>query len=131
MEIEAKMCTKKQYPKQIIYGDIPSKANSYFIGVIDKHYTLIKSKVVKEYEQKFILQCSMRDSMITSFFSIDVDFYYKTNRKDLDGSFKAFFDCLQLCHVIKNDRQCIEIHARKLIDKANPRIEFTITEEDY
>lgn len=30
--------------------------------------------------------------------------------------------------VIKNDRDCIEIHARKMVDKANPRVEFAITE---
>ena len=29
---------------------------------------------------------------------------------------------------IKNDRQCMEINARKLIDKLNPRIEFIIEE---
>jgi Holliday junction resolvase RusA-like endonuclease len=37
-------------------------------------------------------------------------------------------DCLQQCNAIKNDRQCVEIHARKFVDKVKPRVEFTITE---
>jgi Holliday junction resolvase RusA-like endonuclease len=37
-------------------------------------------------------------------------------------------DCLQQCKAIKNDRYCVEIHGRKLINKADPRIEFTIEE---
>ena len=46
---------------------------------------------------------------------------------DLDNSLKIILDVLQKpCYVIDNDNQCAEIHARKLIDRANPRIEFTI-----
>ena len=47
---------------------------------------------------------------------------------DLDNAFKILLDCLQGCKTIKNDRQCVEIVARKLIDKENPRVEFTIEE---
>lgn len=59
-------------------------------------------------------------------FIIKIDCYFGSNRKDLDGCFKLLLDCLQLCNVIKNDRQCVEIHARKLVDKVDPRIEFVI-----
>jgi Holliday junction resolvase RusA-like endonuclease len=61
-------------------------------------------------------------------FKINVDVYFGSNRKDLDGCLKILFDCLQSCKAIKNDRQCVEISARKLIDKENPRVEFTIEE---
>ena len=70
----------------------------------------------------------MRNANIDKFFSIDLDAYFSSNRKDLDGCFKILLDCLQHCKAIKNDRLCVEIHARKLVDKEKPRVEFTITE---
>ena len=116
------------YQKQIIYGSIPSKSNSYKIVSLCGHGTLAKQKVLKEYEQNFYKQCSLRDKKIGGFFKIDVDVYFGNNRKDLDGSFKILLDCLQSCTAIINARQCVEIHARKLIDKINPRVEFVIEE---
>lgn len=112
---------------QTILGDIPSKANCYKIITIRGHGSLAKSKKLKDYEKSFFLQCSIRDALIEEFFKIDVNVYFGSNRKDLDGCFKILLDCLQQCRVIKNDRQCVEIHARKIIDKERPRVEFTIT----
>lgn len=112
--------------KFTIYGDIPCKSNSYKIITINGHASLAKKKVLKEYERKFYLQCTYRDIFITDFFSISVDIYYQNNRKDLDGSFKILLDCLQQCRVIKNDRQCTEIKARKFIDRNNPHIDVII-----
>lgn len=116
------------YQKQIIYGSIPSKSNSYKIVTLCGHGSFAKQKVLKDYEKDFYKQCSLRDKQISGFFKIDVDVYFANNRKDLDGSFKILLDCLQSCKAIINDRQCVEIHARKLIDKLNPRIEFIIEE---
>lgn len=117
-----------QYPKQVIYGDIPSKSNSYKIIATAGFHRLGKTKAVNEYEQKFFLQCSLRNAKITGRFRIDVDCFHSSDRKDLDNSFKLLLDCLQQCNAIKNDRQCVEIHARKFVDKVKPRVEFTITE---
>ena len=83
------------YQKQIIYGSIPSKSNSYKIVSLCGHCTIAKQKVLKEYEQNFYKQCSLRDKKIGGFFKIDVDVYFGNNRKDLDGSFKILLDCLQ------------------------------------
>ena len=119
---------EKVYPKQIIYGDIPSKSNSYKIIVAGGFYRLGKTKSVKDYEQRFFLQCSLRNAKINGYFKLDVDCFNSSNRKDLDNSFKLLLDCLQQCNAIKNDRNCVEIHARKMVDKENPRVEFTLTE---
>ena len=73
-----------QYPKQVIYGDIPSKSNSYKIIVTAGFHRLGKTKAVKEYEQKFFLQCSLRNAKITGRFRIDVDCFHSSDRKDLD-----------------------------------------------
>ncbi len=109
-----------------IIGDVPSKANSYKIITIGGHSSLSKTQNLKKYEKDFFLQCQHRNINITTFFTIDIDVYYQNNRKDLDGSFKILLDCLQQCKVIKNDRECVEIHARKLIDKNNPRVDIII-----
>ncbi|MBQ3966212.1 MAG: RusA family crossover junction endodeoxyribonuclease [Treponema sp.] len=111
-----------------ILGDVPSKANSYKVATIRGHGTLIKTKTVKDYEKSFFLQCQHRNANITGFFKIEIKTFFSSNRKDLDGCFKTLLDCLQQCNVIKNDRQCVEIHAYKYVDKENPRVEITITE---
>lgn len=117
-----------EYPKQIIYSQPPSKSNQYRIIILHGHGSLAKTKNIKEYEQNFYKQCSLRDKKIKGFFKLDVDVYFKNNRPDIDNSLKILLDCLQSCKAIINDRQCVEIHARKLIDKLNPRIEFIIEE---
>ena len=110
-----------------IYGQVPSKSNSYKIITISGHSSLAKTKALKDYERKFYLQCPLRGEEIAEPFAIDMDVYYNSNRPDLDNAFKIVLDCLQLCKAIKNDRYCYEIHARKLVDKVNPRIELSIT----
>lgn len=114
--------------KIIIRGNIPSKANCYRVITINGHGSLGKTQAIKDYEEKFLYQCPLRDRNIEKPFKLDVDVYYKSNQPDLDNCFKVLLDCLQTCRAIKNDRYCIEIHGRKLIDKADPRVEFTIEE---
>ena len=116
------------YQKQTIYGKLPSKSNAYRIVTLYGHGSLAKQKVLKEYEKSFYLQCSLRNAGIKGFFKITVDVYHENMRPDLDNGMKILLDCLQGCKAIQNDRQCVEIHARKLIDKNNPRVEFVIEE---
>lgn len=112
--------------KQVIRGKVPSKSNSYKIVTINGHSSLAKQKGLKEYEEAFFMQCGLRDEMITDMFKMYLDVYYENLRPDIDNSLKIILDCLQQCKAIKNDRQCVEVLVRKLIDKANPRIEFVI-----
>lgn len=113
---------------QRVFGKIPSKSNCYKIITIDGHSSMAKQSALKEYEKNFYLQNGLRGKNISSFFKLDVDVYYENMRPDLDNCFKVLLDCLQSDKTIKNDRYCVEIHARKLIDKRNPRIEFKIEE---
>lgn len=112
----------------IIYGNAPSKANQYKIITLGGHGSLAKTKALKEYEERFYLQCSYRNRNIQGFFELYVDVYFHSNQPDLDNSLKCLLDCLQGCKAIKNDRNCVKIVANKFIDKQNPRIEFTINE---
>lgn len=118
-----------EYPRQTIYGLPPSKSNSYRIITIHGHGSLAKTQVTKKYEESFFMQCGLRNANIDKRFKLTIDVYFSSDRPDLDNSCKVVLDMLQSCKVIKNDRLCSEIHARKLIDKENPRIEFEIVEQ--
>ena len=112
----------------VIYGHVPSKSSQYKIITIGGHSSLAKTKTMKEFEEKFYLQCSYRNRKIEGFFELYADVYFQSNQPDLDNSLKGLLDCLQGCKAIKNDRNCVKIVANKFIDKNNPRIEFTIVE---
>lgn len=116
------------YARQTIYGQPPSKSNSYKIITINGHAKLGKTEATKKYEQDFFMQCSLRKKGICKRFKLTVDVYFRSDLPDLDNSLKILLDSLQTCGAIKNDRLCAEIHARKLIDKVHPRIEFEIEE---
>lgn len=117
------------YPRQTIYGLPPSKSNSYRIITIHGHGSLAKTQATKKYEESFFMQCALRNANIDKRFKLTIDVYFSSDRPDLDNSCKVVLDMLQSCKAIKNDRLCAEIHARKLIDKENPRIEFLIEEQ--
>lgn len=112
--------------KEVIRGKLVSKSNSYQIVNIKGRPSLAKSKALKKYEESFFMQCGLRDMMITDMFKLHLNVYYENLRPDIDNSLKAILDCLQQCKAIKNDRQCVEVHVRKLVDKVDPRIEFVI-----
>jgi len=112
----------------IIYGQTPSKSNSYRIITIGGHASLGKTKAMKDFEERFYLQCGYRNRNIQGFFELYADVYFQSNQPDLDNSLKGLLDCLQGCKAIKNDRNCVKIVANKFIDKHNPRIEFTLVE---
>lgn len=117
------------YPRQTIYGLPPSKSNSYRIITIHGHGSLAKTQATNKYEESFFMQCGLRNANIDKRFKLTIDVYFNSDRPDLDNSCKVVLDMLQSCKAIKNDRLCSEIHARKLIDKENPRIEFEIEEQ--
>lgn len=114
--------------KQTILGKVPSKSNCYKIISLGKHSSLAKKPALKAYENAFFMQCKLRDLNIKGYFRLKIDIFHENMRPDLDNGFKIVLDCLQSCKVIENDRNCVEIHARKFVDKLSPRIEFTLEE---
>lgn len=110
-----------------VLGTPPSKSNAYRIIKIGGHSSLKKSKAMEDYEKAFFWQVGkIRDANISVPFEFYLDVYFPSRRSDLDGALKGTLDCLQRAKVIKNDNNCCLIHARKFIDKENPRIEFTL-----
>jgi Holliday junction resolvase RusA-like endonuclease len=110
-----------------VYGQVPSKSNCYKIVDVGGHSSLAKRDKLIAYELQFFRQCPIRGAQIKKPFKLDMDVYYSSHRPDLDNSLKIVLDCLQTCRAIVNDRECMEIHVRKLIDRQNPRIECTLT----
>jgi Holliday junction resolvase RusA-like endonuclease len=117
---------------QVIRGVIPSKSNGYKIITLKSKEgktwsSLGKTTALQIYEKSFYAQCDKyRQLGITQEFMIDIDVYFAKKQSDLDGLFKILLDCLQTNSCIKNDSLCYEIHARKHIDKENPRVEFSL-----
>jgi len=112
---------------QIIIGNTPSKSNSYKVVTIKNHASLAKTKALKEYEEKFYIQCyKYRNADIEGYFELYLKVFYPSERSDLDNSLKIILDCLQKVKAIRNDNKCVKIVAEKFLDKERPRIEFFI-----
>lgn len=113
---------------EVIKGNVPSKSNSYRIGVANGRHTLIKTDALRKYEKLFYIQCRNRNAMISGYFGLRVKVFYASQRLDLDNSLKIILDCLQSARVITNDNRCVHIEADKYLDKENPRIELELWE---
>lgn len=107
--------------RMTIQGQVPSKANSYKVAIINGHYSVTKAKAMKDYEQSFYWQCPYRGVDIKGMFKVEIDVYFRTLMSDLDNAAKGILDCLQSCKVIHNDNKCVELHMRKFKDENNPR----------
>lgn len=114
--------------REIIYGQVVSKANNYEVGN-NKHggRYIIKSEAIRAYERSFIEQCQIyKDRLINCHFTLYVAVYESSVRYDIDNALKTILDCLQMVKAITDDNLCRKIVAEKHIDKNNPRIVFTI-----
>jgi len=110
-----------------ITGSVPSKSNQYKVIRLGNRCGLGKQKQLYEYEDSFSNQMlEYNYKMIEGEFRFEIDVYYPNRRKDLDNSLKVVLDCLQKAKLIKNDNKCMEITARKHLDKENPRVVFKV-----
>ena len=115
----------------VVHGTPVSKSNAYRIITIGGHSSLTKTKAMHAYEESFLWQVGgIRDANISVPFEFYIDVYFPSKRSDLDGAMKGILDCLQKAKVIKNGNNLCLLHARKFIDKLNPRVEFKIVTID-
>jgi Holliday junction resolvase RusA-like endonuclease len=117
---------------ETIFGQVPSKANTYMaVSGADESRRIIKGSDVREYERNFLRQISRyKDMNIKGRFRLFIHVYESSDRYDLDNALKTVLDCLQYAHAIENDNTCAEISARKIVDRQHPRIMFAIEEID-
>lgn len=124
----------------VIYGQTFSKSNSRIFTHISGKPRLIKKKEVQDFVNTSLLQLKSQLRNHTTFEGkviFEANIYYRSNRSDLDES--LLMDIIEqkkdkktgiilLNGIYKNDRQIVEKHIYKHIDKNNPRAEITVTE---
>lgn len=59
--------------------------------------------------------------------ALTLRFYRPRKSGDVDGRLPWLIDCLQ-GYAYTNDKQIVEIHAYRLEDRLNPRVEVSVTE---
>lgn len=117
---------------ETIYGQVLAKANHY-MAVPDGGggRRIIKDEAFRAYERNFKRQCAIyRNRNINRPFTLYVVVYHSSARFDLDNSIKTLLDLLEEVNAITNDSLCTGISARKVIDKTNPRVTFSIEEQE-
>ena len=62
---------------------------------------------------------------ITGDVKVNIDFYFKDKRMDIDNAIKSILDCVTGI-AWNDDRQIIELHARKFLDREKPSVVISI-----
>lgn len=116
------------YGTHIMPGALCSKSNSRRIVRMGTRIAVIKSKEAIEYVERFKRLMPRLAKPFEGPVVFKCDVYYADRRRDLDVA--LIQDCLQVHGIIKNDRQVVEIHARRFLDKANPRTVFQLNQSE-
>lgn len=130
--------TNNQVVSFVIRGEAASKANSRQIVEIGGRPASIKSAKARSFEAVAMMQIpSACKRMFSGPVAVNLRMYYASNLPDLDES--IVLDVMQARFtgtgakrklvrpgVYLNDRQVVEKHVFKRIDKANPRIEIEV-----
>lgn len=109
--------------KNLTLKTVPISVNALYRG---RRFLTKEGKGTKEamgYEAK----SQFRGKPLKCVIGLDIDFYVPNMRSDLDNLLKATLDCLTGI-IWEDDRQVIEILARKYQEKKNPRIELTVND---
>lgn len=85
---------------------------------------VIKSEAAMEFEDDFFKQVPYAKVPMLGPIRMTAHVWYADNRRDLDISLLQ--DCIQKREILKNDRQIVEIHAFRHVDKAKPRVHFVL-----
>lgn len=104
---------------------MPPSANRYWRNwrgamVVSEEARAYKSNVAK-------LAMAQRTRPLSGDIYVSIDVYRKQKSGDLDNRIKVVLDSLRGT-AFDDDKQVVEIHARRFDDKSNPRVEVTIEE---
>ena len=108
---------------------LPPSANAYWRSIPHGNSCrAILSKAGRKYKASAEYALSaQRTELLTGPVAVTFTVFFPNKRGDLDNRIKPAGDVLQ-GFAYENDRQIVEIHAYRRIDKDNPRLELTITE---
>ena len=112
----------------VIHAECASKANSrrHVTNASTGKSMFIKSKPALDFMAQAVKDI-FRDytgHIIEGPVQLSCRIFYSSRRPDLDAA--LVMDALQAAQVIDNDRQVWDLHATKLIDAANPRVEWSV-----
>ena len=107
-----------------IYGVLASKSNGRRLVYWRGKSRLIKSVSALKWMNDATPQLCGGNKPITQEVRLICTVYYRSKLSDLD--IELLKDSLQDSQVIKNDRQIVEIQARKRWDKEKPRVEVRL-----
>jgi len=89
---------------------------------------MVLSVEALQYKQYVLLLChTLTIPMLRGEVKITLDFYRPQKSGDLDNRIKIVLDALQ-GQAYADDKQIVEIHAKRYDDKADPRVEVRIEE---
>lgn len=114
------------YGPCIMPGQLCSKSNSRKIVRMGKRIAVIKSAEARAYVDTFLRLMPKPARSFEGPVCFKAQVWYADRRRDLDIA--LIQDCLQTHGIIKNDRQVVEIHAYRGIDRENPRTWFLLTD---
>lgn len=109
-----------------VYGVAASMKNSKILTITNGKPRSIKSAAAQRFSRDFMLQVppELRDLKLKDPLRFTCHVFYPDHRADLDAALIA--DLLQASGVIENDRQLIEQHLYRGVDKAEPRVEIEL-----
>lgn len=105
---------------------LPPSINRYYT---QNKYTgrRVKTKEAKSWESEALWMLKkIRKKFRKKEVVVIYEYYFKDNRSDYINRAKITDDIIEKAGIIDNDRQIIEGHIYKRIDKKNPRVEIEI-----
>ena len=105
-------------------GEPVSMKNSRQIASRKGRKAIIKSDEAIAYETDIKRMVPLLTPMLDCPLKVDMKLFYKDARRDLDEH--LILDALQ-GRIYKNDRQVIEKHVERVIDRNNPRCTMIVT----
>lgn len=108
----------------VVRGILASKSNSRKIVTHGDVVRIIKSAPARKFVEDFGWQAPKLKLPYAGPIRLTCWVYYPNWRPDLEIALLK--DCLQLYRVIDNDRQVIEEHTYRGLDKKNPRVKVRI-----
>ena len=106
---------------------LPPSVNSYHRSVTTRagFSKVLISKEGRAWKKKAMQIVAMqRPPKLDGDVAISLTVYFKDRRRDLDNVAKPSLDLLQASGIIENDRQVVDLHMVRAIDRGNPRVEI-------
>jgi len=113
----------------VLLGAPKSGTNSKRIVRFGPRMALIKSKAAINWQSSLVAQLQQQytEAPMQHTVALSLTFYRAKRVGDIDNPVKPVMDALEKAGVLLNDKQVCELHVVRSLDRANPRVELTLT----